>query len=63
LLVAGKMDLGLECKRVTEKEFVSDYRKKHNFFDFIECSSKTGENIERVFDKIARKMLTLASFL
>lgn len=57
------MDLGLEGKRVTEKEFASDYRKKHNFFDFIECSSKTGENIERVFDKIARKMLTLASFL
>ena len=63
LLVAGKKDLELEGKRVIEKEFAFDYGKKHNVFDFIECSSKTGENIDKVFDIIARKMLALADLL
>jgi Ras-related protein Rab-7A len=63
LLVAGKLDLESEGKRVVEKEFAYDYGKKRNLFDFIECSSKTGENIELVFDVIARKMLALAGLI
>lgn len=63
LLVAGKLDLESEGKRVIEKEFALEYGKKRNFFDFIECSSKTGENVEKIFTTITQKMLTLAGIL
>ena len=63
LLVAGKLDLELEGKRVIEKEFAYEYGKKHNLFDFIECSSKTGENIENIFNTIGTKMLILSDLL
>ena len=63
LLVAGKLDLEPEGKRVIEKEFAYEYGKKHNLFDFIECSSKTGENIENIFNTIATKMLILSDLL
>jgi len=63
LLVASKLDLELEGKRVIEKEFAREYGKKRNLFNFIECSSKTGENIENVFNTITNKMLILADLL
>ena len=34
-----------------------DVAEKYNFHEFFECSSKTGENIDRIFDTIARAML------
>lgn len=60
LLVGGKLDLEIEGKRVVEKEYAHEYGKKCNLFDIIECSSLTGTNIERVFDTIARKMLSIS---
>ncbi len=63
LLVASKLDLELEGKRVIEREFAREYGKKRNLFNFIECSSKTGENIENVFNTITNKMLILADLL
>ncbi|MEE9376456.1 MAG: Rab family GTPase [Candidatus Lokiarchaeia archaeon] len=63
LLVAGKLDLEAEGKRVIEKEFAFEYGKKHNFFDFVECSSKTGENIDDIFNIITKKILKLTGLL
>lgn len=63
LLVGGKSDLEAEGKRVIQAEFAAEYGKKHNLFDFVECSSKTGENVEKVFILIARKMMALSGLL
>lgn len=60
LLVGGKMDLESKGKRVVEKEFALEYGKKNNLFEYIECSSITGENIENVFEIITRKMISLS---
>ncbi len=61
LIVGGKSDLENIGKRVIEKEYAQEYGKKFNTFDFIECSSKTGENVEEVFHLIGQKMLDLAT--
>ena len=61
LLVGGKSDLEVDGKRVVENKFASEFGKKNNLFDYIECSSKTGENVEHVFELIARKMIALSS--
>ena len=51
LMVGGKSDLH------NRRAVVSDDAKKlvqsHNLFDYIECSAKTGENVELIFYKIA----------
>jgi GTPase SAR1 family protein len=63
LLVGGKKDLAAEGKRVVEEEYAFEEGQKYNVFDFIECSSKTGENVDEIFRKIARKMLQLSEIL
>ena len=63
LLVGGKLDLESKGKRVVEKEYAFEYGKKYNLFDHLECSSITGENVEDVFDNIAKKMIALSNSL
>ena len=63
LLVGGKADLDVEEKRSIEKEFANEYRKKRNLFEFIECSSKTNDNIENIFIILTRKILTVTGLL
>ena len=63
LLVGGKKDLASEGKRVVEKEYAFEEGQKYGVFDFIECSSKTGENVNEIFQNIARKMLELSGLL
>lgn len=57
LLVGGKSDLELEGKKVVESDYAEAYGKERHLFDFIECSSKTGENVEQIFISIAYKMM------
>ncbi len=61
LLVGGKCDLEKIGKRVIEKEYAQEYGKKFNLFNLIECSSKTGENVENVFLTIGQKMLDIST--
>ena len=61
IMVGGKMDL--EEKRVISNEEGNEMAKRFNFYEFIECSSKTGENIERIFRSISQKMLEIAQYL
>lgn len=63
LLVGGKKDLSLDGKRVVETSYAVEQGKKFGVFDFIECSSKTGENIEQIFYYMARKMLENSGIL
>jgi small GTP-binding protein len=55
IIVGGKLDL--EQQRVCKKDEVLDMLESYNFYKYIECSSKTGENIELVFRVLLLKIL------
>jgi small GTP-binding protein len=55
MLIGSKLDL--EQARTVSKTEAKDFVKQHNFYEYIECSSKTGENVELIFEKIARLIL------
>ena len=63
LLVGGKKDLAIEGKRVIEEDYAFEEGQKFGVFDFLECSSKTGENVDEIFTKIAGKMLEISGIL
>jgi len=63
LLVGGKKDLTLKGKRVVEADYASELGKKFEVFDFIECSSKTGENVDLIFNIMALEMLKSSGLL
>ncbi len=54
IIVGNKMDL--EEKRIVDKEEASEYAKKQNV-EFIETSSKTGENVEKTLYMLTEKVL------
>ncbi|MFW9947666.1 MAG: Rab family GTPase [Candidatus Odinarchaeota archaeon] len=55
ILVGGKNDLE-EYRQISSEEGLKT-AKSNELNDFIECSSKTGKNVERVFEILARIML------
>ena len=61
LLVGGKSDL--KDRREVKQEKAREIAKKYSMFDYIECSAKTGANVERVFETITRRMMRLAGVL
>lgn len=61
LCVGGKLDL--ESKRSVSSDVVSEIVKKYNFFDFIECSAKTGKNVEEIFRSLSQKMIEKVNFI
>ena len=61
IMVGGKLDL--EEKRSVPKEEAIDLTKYHNLFNYIECSAKTGHNIEQIFIEITQAMLKNAVLL
>jgi small GTP-binding protein len=52
LLVGNKLDL--EEEREVSKKKAIEFKEKYNFTDFMEISLKTGENLEKMFDKSAQ---------
>ncbi len=56
ILLGSKLDL--EQARTVSVPEAKSFAKDHNFSEYIECSSKTGENVELTFEKIAQLMLS-----
>ena len=55
LLIGSKLDL--MDKMVIEESFIEEIKEKFNLFEFLKVSSKTGENVDLAFHKIAQKIL------
>lgn len=55
-LVGSKTDL--EGLRTVPSEEGKKFVKAHNLVDYIECSSKNGENVEEIFKAITKIMIS-----
>ena len=55
IIVGGKLDLQEE--RAIPIDEAMSISKSYDFYDYIECSSKTGENVEKIFNKLFRKII------
>lgn len=55
IMVGSKLDL--EHKRSVDSEHAADFAEQNNFHEYIEFSSKTGENVEEIFNRITKIML------
>lgn len=55
LMVGGKVDLQNQIV-ISQKE-AKKISQQFNLYNYIECSSKTGENVEKTFEILVRKIL------
>jgi len=56
LLVGSKTDL--EGLRTVPSNECKKFVKEHNLVGYLECSSKTGENVEEIFKAITKVMIS-----
>ena len=61
IIVGGKLDLNE--RRTVPRSDAENIASEFQFHDYLECSSKTGENVEEIFNKIARSMMEKAGFI
>ena len=61
ILVGGKLDL--QDRRVISYDKAINVQKSHNLHSYIECSSKTGENVDLVFETLARAIMEYKGYL
>ena len=61
IMVGGKIDL--QEKRSVETEDAVELSEKHNLQGYFECSSKTGDRVEDIFESITRKMMKYTGML
>ncbi|MFX0136427.1 MAG: Rab family GTPase [Candidatus Hodarchaeota archaeon] len=61
LLIGGKLDL--QDQIAVNQEEAERLVKEHNLFKFVECSAKTGENVELLFEILVRKIMKDSGFL
>lgn len=61
LMVGGKLDL--EENRQCYESDIKRLCKKLIIYDYIECSSKTGKNVEDLFENLLNKILQATSII
>ncbi len=61
IVVGGKADL--ENKRAVSNSMADLIIKDKNIIGYVECSAKTGDKVEEVFESITREMLKNANLL
>ena len=61
IMVGGKLDL--QEKRSVETEDAVELSEKYNLQGYFECSSKTGDRVEDIFESITRKMMKSTGLL
>lgn len=61
IMVGSKLDLN-EKRSVTTEDAIN-VSKSHNIHEYIECSSKSGLNVDEVFELITRKMMENAGMI
>ena len=55
LLVGGKSDL--KNQRIFTRDDIKSYLNSLKLFNYIECSSKTGENVNFIFETLVSKII------
>jgi len=61
IMVGGKLDL--KEKRSVETEDAIELSEKYHLQGYFECSSKTGDKVEEIFESVTRKMMKLTGLL
>ena len=61
IIIGGKTDL--KHQRIIPLEEAKKYAENFNLSETIECSSKTGENVEKVFETLVRAILKQRKFI
>ena len=61
IMVGGKLDL--QEKRSVETGDAVELSEKYNLQGYFECSSKTGDKVEEIFESITRKMMKFTGLL
>lgn len=61
LLVGCKLDL--QEQRIISPKKAIRMAKKLKFFNYFECSSKTGENVETIFKFLSKVMIHSGDYL
>ena len=60
LMVGGKLDL--QEKREVSQKKIKKVVRKYKFTKYFECSSKTGENVDKIFEFLTRSILKIESY-
>lgn len=61
LMVGGKLDLSY--KRSVSRQKALGIMRSQNLYDYMECSAKTGKNVENIFETITELLMQRAGFL
>lgn len=59
LMVGGKLDLSKE--RMISRRSAKKVSKKYKLLEYFECSSKTGEDVEKIIKFLTRSILKIES--
>ena len=60
VMVGGKLDLHKE--RVISRKYAEKISKKYKIVKYFECSSKTGESVDKIFEFLTRSILKVESY-
>ncbi|MFW9828239.1 MAG: Rab family GTPase [Candidatus Thorarchaeota archaeon] len=59
-MVGGKCDLFY--KRTVPKEFAEELSQKYKFVKYFECSSKTGKNVDILFEFLTKSIMKIEGY-